>query len=340
MKTQPTKFNPRLCFIGLCLLGAALFASAFWTPSAYGHEVRPAYLHIKETGDGSSVAYEVLWKQPIVQNGRLAIDPIFPEGCQLEESQPPEFTTGALIYRWVTNCDLKQGNVHISGLSVTLTDVMVRIDLANGESANHILRPESPTLDLSSEAAPTLAYLVIGIEHLVFGIDHVLFVIGLVLFIHQPWMLLKTITAFTVAHSITLAMSVLGFVSLAQGPVEAIIALSILFLARELVMGESDRSALTTAIPWAMAFVFGLLHGFGFAGALRDIGLPEDSLWIALLLFNVGIELGQLMIIAALFALSFVAKKFTSTQTLIKAGAYGMGCLAAYWTIDRTLILI
>ena len=308
--------------------------------AATAHEVRPAYLHIKESANAEGSRYDVLWKQPIVQNGRLAIDPIFPEGCELEESQPPEFTPGALIYRWVTSCDLTQGSVHINGLSVTLTDVMVRIDEASGDSSNHILRPESPTLDLSDTAAPALAYLVIGIEHLVFGIDHVLFVIGLVLFIHQPMMLLKTITAFTVAHSITLAMSVLGWVEVNQGPVEAIIALSILFLARELVQDESERSRLTTAVPWAMAFVFGLLHGFGFAGALRDIGLPDDTLWLALLLFNLGIELGQIMIIAAIFAVTWVLNKVASTATLIRVGAYGMGVLAAYWTIDRTLILL
>ena len=322
-------FRPCLFLLAL-LLGSNVAA----------HEVRPAYLHIKEKTSDQGDYFEVLWKQPIVQNGRLAIDPVFPEGCQLEESQPPEFTPGALIYRWITDCDLSQGTVHINGLSVTLTDVMVRIDNAQGESANHILRPENPTLDLSDTAAPALAYLVIGIEHLVFGIDHVLFVIGLVLFIHQPWMLFKTITAFTVAHSITLAMSVLGWVSVDQGPVEAIIALSILFLARELVQEEDARSRLTTAVPWAMAFVFGLLHGFGFAGALRDIGLPEDTLWLALLLFNLGIEMGQIMIIAAIFAMSWLLNKVTSTQTLIRAGAYGMGALAAYWTIDRTLILL
>lgn len=335
MKPPQTDPRSKRLLFNLCTLTTFICASSVW-----GHEVRPAYLQIKELANEASVRWEVLWKQPIVQNGRLAIDPVFPEGCELEESAPPEITTGALIYRWVTDCDLKQGKVHISGLSVTLTDVMVRIEEVNGDSANHILRPENPTLDLSTEAAPALAYLIIGIEHLVFGIDHVLFVIGLVLFIHQPWMLLKTITAFTIAHSVTLTMSVLGMVSLAQGPVEAIIALSILFLARELVMEESQRSRLTTTIPWAMAFVFGLLHGFGFAGALRDLGLPEDALWMALLLFNLGIELGQIMIIAALLAISWLAKKFTSTETLIKVGAYGMGCLAAFWTIDRTLILL
>ncbi len=321
-----------------CVLLLLLAAAAALPATA--HEVRPAYLQISERADAGGVRFDVLWKQPVVQNGRLAIDPIFPDGCQLRDLAPPELTGTALIHRWTTDCDLTAGAIHIRGLSVTLTDVMVRVDRANGDSSNHILRPQEPSLDLSNPTAPVLSYLVIGIEHLVFGIDHVLFVIGLVLFIHQPWALIKTVTAFTVAHSVTLALSVLGLVQLQQGPVEAVIALSILFLARELVQEEAQRSRLTQASPWLMAFAFGLLHGLGFAGALRDIGLPEDALWLSLLLFNVGIELGQLMIIAVLVSLRWLLNRVASTTQLIRAGAYGMGCVAAYWTIDRTLILL
>ena len=215
-----------------------------------------------------------------------------------------------------------------------------RFDDADGESQNFILRPADATLDLSSDAAPTLSYLVIGIEHLVFGIDHVLFVIGLFLFIRDPWMLIKTITSFTVAHSITLALSVLDLVRLEQGPVEAIIALSIVFLARELLQEESKRSALTLTSPWVMAFIFGLLHGLGFAGALADIGLPDDAFWVALLLFNLGLEVGQLMVIAVMAALMWLLRRWQAHTTLTRGAAVAMGCLAAFWTIDRTLILI
>ncbi len=305
-----------------------------------GHEVRPAFLQITETATDDATIYQVLWKQPAVQGGRLAIDPVFPQGCAMQDAAPPEITPTAFLQRWVTDCDLTAGKIHINGLSATLTDVMVRVDRANGETSTYLLRPENPTLDLTEQTAPAFSYLIIGIEHLVFGIDHVLFVVGLVLFIRDPWMLLKTITAFTLSHSITLALSVLGLVSLQQGPVEAVIALSILFLARELVQDESQRSRLTLMRPWIMAFVFGLLHGLGFAGALSDIGLPEDALWLALLMFNVGIELGQLMVIAILLGLAWLAKRAASIPTLTRIGAYGMGCLAAFWTIDRTLILL
>ena len=311
------------------------------SPLSQAHEVRPAYLHIQQKADtNGETFYEVLWKQPAVQNGRLAIQPIFDEGCELAEIATPEITASAYLQRWITRCPLKQSTIHIDGLSRTLTDVMVRVDDVDGESSNYLLRPESPTLDLTRSTPGSFSYFVIGIEHLVFGIDHVLFVIGLVLFIRNPWMLLKTITAFTVAHSITLAFSVFGWVQLDQRPVEAIIALSILFLARELVSSEQDRSRLTQASPWIMAFVFGLLHGLGFAGALRDVGLPEDTLWLALLLFNVGIEVGQLLIIAAFAAVAWVARHFTRLETLTRYGAYAMGCLAAFWTIDRTWLLL
>ena len=320
------------------LFFAAIIAFCLSIPSL-AHEVRPAYLQLKQT---DAQSWEVLWKQPIVQGGRLAIDPIFPEHCELTQQGPAEFTPGAMIYRWQTNCDLLQGQIHIQGLSVTLTDVMVRIDPYGKDAAsiNHILRPQSPTLVFDELEASTFDYLIIGIEHLVFGIDHVLFVIGLVLFVRSPWMLFKTITAFTVAHSITLALSVLGWVQVQQGPVEAIIALSIVFLARELCQDETARSQLTNAAPWLMAFIFGLLHGLGFAGALRDIGLPEDTLWLSLLLFNVGIELGQLIIIAILAVIGWLATRFMDLSRSVQIGAYAMGIMATYWTIDRTLLLL
>ncbi|NKB97295.1 MAG: HupE/UreJ family protein [Pseudomonadales bacterium] len=322
------------------ILIVGLGASAL-APSVYAHEVRPAYLQLTEVELAQdTTGYHILWKQPIVQDRRLPIDPVFPENCEVTDLAPPEVAAAALLYHWQTACDLSQASIHINGLTVTLTDVLVRLDRLNGESANYILRPESPTLNLAEAEAPALSYLTIGVEHLVFGIDHVLFVIGLFLFIRAPIPLLKTITAFTVAHSITLALSVLELVRLEQGPVEAIIALSILFLARELVQGRDQRSALTLGRPWVMAFIFGLLHGLGFAGALADIGLPEDDLWLSLLLFNVGIEVGQLMVIAILAIAVWLLRQIKFDRQFSYAAAWGMGCVAAYWTIDRTLLLI
>lgn len=302
------------------------------------HEVRPAYLQIAETDPG---VFSVLWKQPILQDRRLPIDPILPPDCTPVTPVIREVTGSALLQSWSVECPLHEGAIHISGLSRTITDVMVEVSRLNGETSTHLLRPDSPSLSLEDPSPQVAAYLTLGVEHLIFGIDHVLFVIGLVLFIPNRWALLKTITAFTLAHSITLALSVLELVRLPQAPVEAVIALSILFLARELTLPEAQRSALTRGRPWIMALLFGLLHGFGFAGALADIGLPRDQLALALFLFNVGIEIGQIAIIAALLALLWLARRIAGDIVLAeRAFIYGMGSLAAFWTIDRIVVVL
>lgn len=331
---------------------AALFTipllSVFIIPIVQGDEVRPAYLEIQsiaDEGDSSApTAFEVLWKQPVVANKRLPIEPIFPNHCTMQEIGPPSITGSALIYRWRTDCQLDEGTITIKGLSTSITDVLVRVIEVDGSQNNFILRPTSPSINLSKPSTDSVGYLIIGIEHLLAGIDHVLFVIGLVLFIREPWALLKTITAFTIAHSITLGLSIYDVVELRQGPVEAVIALSIVFLARELAQSPENRSLLTQGQPWLMAFFFGLLHGLGFAGALSDIGLPKDALLSSLLLFNIGIELGQLIIIALFLSLAWVWQKLSqklsfSESQLYTAAAYSMGIVATFWTIDRTLLL-
>ena len=318
-----------------------LWALAFMGAQVHADEVRPAYLELKaKPGSG----FEIVWKQPVVEDRRLPIDPIFPGHCELQETSPPELIGSALLKRWQTACDLSKADIQITGLRTSITDVMVRhIDKA-GTIATHIIQPEDPVLKLGSADTDSLGYLVIGIEHLVGGIDHVLFVIGLVLFIHSPWMLFKTITAFTVAHSITLALSILGFVSLARAPVEAVIALSIVFLARELAQPEELRSVLTRSSPWLMAFIFGLLHGLGFAGVLREIGLPKDTMFSSLLLFNIGIEIGQIIVVSILICGLWLWRKVSeglnlSPHLFDSSAAYAMGTVAMYWTFDRTLTL-
>jgi hydrogenase/urease accessory protein HupE len=319
------------------LLLAALLLAAV---SAVGHEVRPAYLQITEV---APERFEVLWKQPVLADRRLPIDPVLPPDCAPTATAAPEHTGTALIQTWHAHCDLRRGRLAIAGLSATLTDVLVRIRYLDGDGVHQILRPSSPTLDLGAPAPGVGAYFTLGFEHLLLGIDHILFVIGLVLFIRSPWMLLKTVTAFTVAHSITLALSVLELVRLPQGPVEAVIALSILFLARELTMPAARRSPITRTAPWVMAFTFGLLHGFGFAGALAEIGLPREQLALALLLFNLGIEAGQIAIVAALLLALRLGRLLDQGRpvSLLERGfTAGMGCMAAFWTIDRVVVLL
>ena len=333
----------------IAVLALAALLLSFSGSSLRADEVRPAYLEITDISELQNTdnphSFDVLWKQPIVENRRLPIEPIFPNHCEMQEVGPPSITSSALIHRWRTNCALDQADISIKGLSTSITDVLLRFIEGDGTVNNFILRPTNPSINLTTPSTTSVGYLVIGIEHLLAGIDHVLFVIGLVLFIRNPWSLLKTITAFTVAHSITLGLSIYDVVSLKQGPVEAVIALSIVFLARELAQKPEQRSLLTQGQPWLMAFFFGLLHGLGFAGALTDIGLPEDAILSSLLLFNVGIEIGQLVIIGLFLCLAWLWKKLTQRFNLREAylystAAYGMGIMATFWTIDRTLVLL
>ncbi|MEM1228980.1 MAG: HupE/UreJ family protein [Pseudomonadota bacterium] len=312
------------------------------------HEVRPAYLQFTEEGPG---VFAVLWKQPVLDGRRLPLEPIYPEACQSLAPATQRRTAGALLRNERLACDLRAGTVGVDGLAQTLTDVLVAIDYADGTATRFILKPEYPTQDLAAPTPGLRSYLVIGIEHLLFGIDHILFVIALVLLIRSPRMLLLTITAFTLAHSLTLALSVLDLVRVPQAPVEAIIALSIVFLARELLRDPTAPPSLASQRPWLVAGAFGLLHGLGFAGALADIGLPQGQLAPALLLFNLGLEIGQLLVVAGMLALGALAGRWVAPGWLrrVEGGpainaasvlALGLGTVATYWTIDRLLLIV
>ena len=187
-----------------------------------------------------------------------------------------------------------------------------------------------------------LRYLILGAEHILFGIDHLLFVLGLLLLLQGFWKLFQTITAFTVAHSITLAFAVLGIFPVPNAPIEVLIALSIVFLAREIIMGQRGESTLVHTKPWIVAFVFGLFHGFGFAGALGELGLSDGDIPLALLFFNLGVEGGQIAFICVLLAINYVFNHFLSHLFLsIQRGlAYGLGAIATYWFIERLPALL
>ena len=314
-----------------CLLGVA--------PGLNAHEVRPALLDISEVDPGH---FLVTWKQPVVGTRRLPLEPTLPDACRAVSPVDTQRLDGAAVSVWSVECDLHSGRISVDGLSRTITDVMVQLTRLDGSQAQWLLRPDSPALQIDAPAAPVPAYLQLGVEHLLLGFDHLLFVAGLVLLIRGKWELLKTVTAFTVAHSVTLALSVLEPVRLPQRAVEAAIAWSILFLARELYLEPQRRSALTRGRPWLMAFAFGLLHGFGFAGALAEIGLPREQLALALMLFNAGIEIGQLLLVALLLTLFWLVAQVRPggrggavSPAFERAFTFGMGCLAAFWTIER-----
>ena len=316
-----------------------LIAFCVCTGSILAHEVRPAYLEINATGENE---YSVIWKQPLLNGRPLSLQPDFPSDCARSSTRIEALGTEALIERIELQCasSLKGRIVGVSGLTKTLTDVLVRVQLGNGVTTT-LLRPESPTTKLGTgRSAPLASYLRLGVEHLLFGIDHVLFVIGLMFFLDRIGPLVKTITSFTLAHSLTLGISAIGLVRIPQAPIEAVIALSILFLATEKLRGTTGT--LVARRTWLIAFIFGLLHGFGFAGALNDIGLPRENLLLALLLFNLGVELGQLVVVgAALLVAHATSRWFSPTPRMVwQAPVYGMGAIASFWFVSRTASIV
>lgn len=318
----------------------ALMASCLACITLQAHEVRPAYLEINALDD---LQYHVIWKQPLTGNQGVALAPVFPDDCAASQESIETARGESLIrhFRLTCTATLVERTVKIDGLPRTLTDVLVRARLSDDLELTVLLRPESPEFQLTGgQSAPVLSYLSLGVDHLLFGIDHILFVVGLMFFVSRVGALVRTITAFTVAHSITLGVSALGIVSVPQPPVEAVIALSIMFLAVEKLRGQTDT--LTHRHTWLVALVFGLLHGFGFAGALADIGLPRDNVLAALFLFNVGVEIGQLIVVAiALVAVRLVkTMRIDPPVWLRHAPLYAIGSVGAFWLVDRTAAML
>jgi len=216
----------------------------------------------------------------------------------------------------------------------------LRLERANGVEITHRLTPASPSYVVEAEPGRgqiALTYIILGVEHILLGVDHLLFVLALLMIVANFRKLVATITAFTVAHSITLALAALGFIHVPGPPVEAIIALSIVFVAAEIVRMRQGLPVLTARVPWVVAFTFGLLHGFGFAGALSEIGLPQSAIPLALFSFNIGVEIGQLLFVGGVLVLYLVAKRLQPVPPAWawRVPTYVIGGMAAYWTIDR-----
>ena len=317
---------------------------------ANSDELRPGYLEMRQTGPG---AYNLLFKIPARgEDLRLAIYVKLPEGTQ--DITPPRasFSEGVYVERRSIRWDggLIGQPVTIEGLSATSTDVLVRIESLGGAIQTERLSPTKTSFII--QAAPgagevAATYLRLGVEHILFGFDHLLFVLALVILVRGWGRVAITVTAFTIAHSITLTAATLGFVNVPGPPLEAAIALSILLVAVEIVNARRGKPSPTARLPWLVAFSFGLLHGFGFAGALAEVGLPQHAIPVALLFFNVGVEIGQLIFVAAVLSLislvHHVASKLLeparlqqSFDRLDMTVAYAIGVMAAYWLIERT----
>jgi hydrogenase/urease accessory protein HupE len=305
---------------------------------AAAHELRPGYLEIRETAPDR---YRVLWKQPARGDFRLAIDPVFPASCRVEGERVRQALPNAFLDRMTIVCEGGLGGktMAVAGLEATLTDVLVRIQLADGRAVTELLKPRRPSLTVpaAGAAAAAMAYLRLGVEHIVLGIDHLLFVLGLLLLVTGPRRLLQTVTAFTVGHSLSLALAALGAVDVPAPPLDAAIALSIVFLAAEIVRARRGERTLATRQPAIVAGLFGLVHGLGFATALTGLGLPPSALPTVLLLFNVGVEIGQIAFIAMVLGVvaSWRALGVRWPAWAAPVPIYAMGVAAAAWFAER-----
>ncbi len=306
----------------------------------WSHEVRPAYLQIVQTSENS---YEVFWKVPSMGDAVPKIQPVFPPFFTVEILQNPNQIPGSVIYSYtISSEEMLQGNIlRIEGLNKTLIDVLVNITYLNSEKVTFMLQPDKDAGVIpgkSTTISVIKTYTKLGIEHILFGIDHLLFVLALIMITMGRWKIIKTITAFTIAHSITLSLAALGYVTFPTAPVEAVIALSIVFLAIEIIKLINGKQTLTSKKPWLVAFTFGLLHGFGFAGALSNIGLPQQDIPFALAFFNVGVEIGQIAFVLVVLAIiKLLSFKKDWPVFIKKVPAYAIGSLASFWMIERVL---
>lgn len=335
--------NPfRTMFASVALI-ALLFVQCL---ELRAHEIRPALLDIIETEPG---LFDAKWKVPALGDRTLPIRPVFPE-CMKPIGPPSNHAApGAILQYFSFKTDgrpIAGQTIWIEGLPAVQIDVLIQLKLANGEFHSIILRPKSPSFlvpERATKGAVAWSYMTMGMIHICGGIDHLLFVLALVIIVPSRWMLFKTITAFTLAHSVTLALAALGFVHVPSGPTEAVISLSIVFLAVEIIHSRQGKVSRTERHPWIVALIFGLFHGLGFAGALSEVGLPQHEIPLALLMFNVGVELGQiafvLVVICVALGLRFVYAQIPAIAPLNRwqLVPYAIGCIAAYWTIQRTI---
>ena len=324
-------------------VAALLFVLLAALPAARAHEARPCYLEITETEPGR---FSVLWRTPVLAGVRLPVALKLPEGLRnVEEPSVQELSDSLLERRSVDAgpAGLAGKRIAFPGLQLTITDVLVRIERLDGTHTTELVRPPRPWFEVAAPrgaAATAVTFLAQGIEHILLGVDHLLFVLGLLLIVRTPWMLVKTVTAFTVAHSLTLAVATFRIADIPALPLNALIALSILFLGPEIVRVWRGQTSFTIRHPWVVAFAFGLLHGFGFATAMTGAGLPRQDLPLALLSFNIGVELGQLAFVGAVLAVAAFARKVgvpaAARRLAVRLAPYAVGSLAAFWFVERT----
>ncbi len=304
--------------------------------------INPALLNVKENKMGW---YDVTWKVPTKNNKVLPLEAHLPQSMELIGTALVRVAPGALIEtsRFKTNgASILGEKVSVEGLLATQSQVLLRVELNDGAVFTSILKAEASEFVIPlnpSKLDVALEYWELGTIHILEGVDHLLFVFALLLIVVGIRPLIKAITAFTVAHSITLVLTTLGLLSLPAAPTEAIISLSIMFLAAEIIHKYRGELSLTEKYPWVVAFIFGLFHGLGFAGALAEIGIPEQEIPLSLLMFNVGVETGQLLFIAGVLSILALLQRlpFKLPKGALKLVPYAIGTVAAFWTIERVV---
>ncbi|WP_270730387.1 HupE/UreJ family protein [Shimia sp. Alg240-R146] len=331
--------------IKMRLFFATIVMALFLPIVVFSHALEPGYLEIKSVAGDT---YRVFWRKPDVQNAPMQVDATLPTHCDQTTGPAPKSDGQAWVATWLTNCPggLAGGHVEIYGLAAQKTDVLVRYSGDTGQLQTKRLTPSETSFEIPRTPSTfdvIRSYLPLGVEHILEGFDHLLFVFALILLISDRWRLVGAITAFTVAHSITMAVATFGLISLPGPPVEAVIALSIMFLASELFYKGGETMRLSERFPWTVSFSFGLLHGFGFAGALREIGLPEMDIPMALLSFNLGVEIGQLLFVAAILSIGALVRLVAGPMLARAAprsatwtvSVYAIGTVSAFWFIER-----
>ena len=309
----------------------------FW---ASAHEIRPAYLQIKQV---DQFTYEAYWKIPSMGEAAPKLRLVFSGSPKVTPMNAPQSLNSWILFKYTLEFPegIEGQTLFIEGLSNTLIDALVRVEYLDGNEVVLMLQPDKDRMTIPGEISSwevIKTYTILGIEHILFGIDHLLFVLALIIITTGFRKIVKTITAFTLAHSITLSMAALGYAHLPGPPVEAVIALSIVFLALEILKLIDGQQTLTSRKPWLVAFTFGLLHGFGFAGALLDIGLPQSDVPLALAFFNIGVELGQIAFVIAVLGVIYALRRLFEWPIWAKRlPAYAIGGVAAFWVIDRFL---
>lgn len=326
-----------LLSVALSVLLPVLLA---WSPPLLADEFRPALLEVNER-DGGWV--EVTWKVPMRGEKVLALTPVLPDFLTPMGPGTGRQVPGA----WIETSAYRSGGqplhgstLRVAGLSTVPTDVVVRVNLLDGSQHSAILRSGNSAFVIPEQVTRmelAVAYWRIGTIHILEGYDHLLFLLTLLLVVSGIWPLLKTVTAFTVAHSLTLVLATIGLVNIPPVPTEAVISLSIMLLAVEVVRRNKGELTTSERFPWLVAFTFGLVHGLGFAGALSEIGVPSNAVPVALLMFNVGVETGQVIFVLAVSLLLAGLHRIHSrgALTLARATPYAIGGIAAFWTIER-----